>query len=86
MLLEFFKKRVGNFPVQYTFVAGSAGVVLLKWNEPQEVPDEIAYKILGEASDIIRKVEAEEPVKGEGKTPKVKQSKRKKVVENYTTA
>jgi len=86
MQLEFFKKRLGNFPVQYTFIAGSAGVILLKWQEPQEVPDEIAYKILGEASDIIRKVEAKEPVKGKGKTPKARQSKRKKVVENFTTA
>jgi hypothetical protein len=86
MLLEFFKKRVGNFPVQYTFIADKVGVILLKFGEPQEVPEDIAYKILGEASDIIRKVEAEKPVKGTSKAPKVKQSKRKKVVEDFTTA
>jgi len=88
MKLEFYKKRKGNHPYsQYTFIAGSEhGVILLKWQEPQEVPDEIAYKILGEAGDIVRKVEAAKPKKSNAKAPKVKQSKRKKVVENFTTA
>ena len=85
MQLEFFKKRLGAHPRQYTFIAGSS-VILLKWQEPQEVPDDIAYKILGEASDIIRKVEASKPGKAKGKAPKDKGSKNKKVVENYTTA
>lgn len=80
MLLEFYKKRLGIHPVQYTFIAGSGHVVLLKWMEPTEVEDEIAYKILGEASDIVRKVEAPKEAK------KKRGPNKKNVVESFTTA
>jgi hypothetical protein len=86
MLLEFFKKRATNYPRQYSFIAGPGKCVVLHWKKPQEVEDEIAFRILGEASDIIRKVEAPQSKQSQKKASKVKQSKRKKVVEDFTTA
>lgn len=58
MLLEFFKRRKATLKGNYLFLVGAGQVVELELGIPQEVPNQIAYKILDQDGDIVRIAEA----------------------------
>lgn len=82
MILEFYQRRRTNFPTQYTYIAGPGICYRIQYQDTLEIPDEHAYQIIAKDPDIVREY------KGAKKktASKTKVSKRKKVVENYTTA
>jgi hypothetical protein len=86
MLIVFHKRKRANFPRQYTYIAGAGNTICLKFQQPQEVEDEIAYKILGRDGDIVKEAEAAKPAKTKEKVSRVRKPKKTKVVEDLTTA
>ena len=84
MFIVYFKKRKATAQKEVCFYNGAGRSIILPLGEPKEIPDKFGYKILGENSDIVRRVE--EPQKADPQKEAKKKTKKRKVVEEYTTA
>lgn len=75
MLIEYYRKRNAKLkgPVCFYNPDKAGDSIILEIKKPQEVTDQWGYKLLGEYSDILRRVEKPKPTPKP--QPKVKKKK-----------